>query len=76
MNVLAATVFTTRGVAFAAWTLVAFAIGAFLGMLIRRIIPAMAATLGAYLGLTCWPGWSCARTTPWRLTPPTRACST
>jgi hypothetical protein len=51
MNVLAATVFTTRGIAFAAWTLVAFALGAFLGMLIRRIIPAMAATLGAYLGL-------------------------
>jgi hypothetical protein len=51
MNVLAATVFTTRGIAFAAWTLAAFASGAFLGMLLRRIIPAMAATLGAYLGL-------------------------
>ncbi len=51
MNVLAATVFDTRGTDFAAWTLVAFAIGAFLGMLIRRVIPAMAATLGAYLGL-------------------------
>ncbi len=51
MNVLAATVFDTRGIDFAAWTLVAFAIGAFLGMLFRRIIPAMAATLGAYLGL-------------------------
>ncbi len=48
---LAATVFDTRGIAFAAWTLVAFAIGAFLGMLLRRVIPAMAATLGAYLGL-------------------------
>ena len=48
---LTATVFDTRGVAFAAWTLAAFAIGAFLGMLIRRIVPAMAATLGAYLGL-------------------------
>ena len=51
MNVLAATVFVTRGIAFAAWTLLAFAIGAFLGMLFRRIIPAMAATLGVYLGL-------------------------
>jgi hypothetical protein len=48
---LAATVFDTRGIDFAAWTLVAFAIGAFGGMLIRRIIPAMAATLGAYLGV-------------------------
>ncbi len=52
MNVLDAGVFTTHGIAFAAWTLVAFAIGAFLGMLLRRIIPAMAATLGAYLGLS------------------------
>jgi hypothetical protein len=52
MNVLAATVFTTRGVAFAAWTLIAFGIGAFFGMLLRRIVPAMAATLGAYLGLS------------------------
>ena len=51
MNVLAKTVFDTRGLDFAAWTLVAFAIGAFLGMLIRRIIPAMAATLGVYLAL-------------------------
>ena len=51
MNVLAAGVFASRGIAFGAWTLAAFAIGAFLGMLIRRIIPAMAATLGAYLGL-------------------------
>jgi hypothetical protein len=51
MNVLAKTVFDTRGVDFAAWTLLAFAIGAFLGMLIRRIVPAMAATLGVYLAL-------------------------
>ena len=51
MNVLAATVFGTRGIDFAAWVLLAFAIGAFLGMLIRRVIPAMAATLGAYLGV-------------------------
>ncbi len=51
MNVLAATVFDTRGVGFAAWALLAFAVGAFLGMLIRRTVPAMAATLGAYLGV-------------------------
>jgi hypothetical protein len=51
MTVLAATVFGTRGVAFAAWTLAAFAIGALAGMLIRRIVPAMAATLAVYLGL-------------------------
>jgi len=51
MNVLAKSVFDTRGIDFAAWTLIAFAIGAFLGMLIRKIIPAMAATLGVFLGL-------------------------
>jgi hypothetical protein len=51
MNVLAATVFDTRGTDFAAWVLLAFAIGAFLGMLFRRVVPAMAATLGAYLGV-------------------------
>ncbi len=51
MNDLAKTVFDTRGVDFAAWTLVAFTIGAFLGMYIRRIVPAMAATLGVYFGL-------------------------
>jgi hypothetical protein len=47
----AATLFDLRGVAFAAWTLAAFAIGALAGMLIRRVVPAMAATLAAYAGL-------------------------
>ncbi len=44
-------VFDLRGVAFAAWTLAAFAIGALAGMLIRRTVPAIAATLAAYAGL-------------------------
>ena len=51
MTVLTATVFDTRGVSFAAWTLAAFSIGALAGMFIRRIVPAMAITLGVYLGL-------------------------
>lgn len=51
LTVFSAGVFDTRGVVFAAWCLAAFAIGAFLGMLFRRVIGAMAATLGAYLGL-------------------------
>jgi hypothetical protein len=51
LTVLNATVFDTHGIAFAAWTLAAFAIGALAGMLIRRIVPAMAATLAAYTGL-------------------------
>jgi hypothetical protein len=42
-------VFDSRGLVFPAFTLVSFVIGAFLGMLFRRIIPAMAATLGVYL---------------------------
>ena len=43
--------FDLRGVAFAAWTLAAFAIGVLAGMLIRRTVPAIAATLAAYAGL-------------------------
>jgi hypothetical protein len=43
--------FDALGVAFAAWTLAAFAIGALAGMLIRRVVPAIAATLAAYAGL-------------------------
>jgi len=50
-NSLAAGLFDLRGVAFAAWTLAAFAIGALAGMLIRRVVIAMAATLAAYAGL-------------------------
>jgi ABC-type transport system involved in multi-copper enzyme maturation permease subunit len=51
MNVLTETVFSARGLVFPAFTLVAFAIGAFFGMLLRRIIPAMAVTLGVYLAI-------------------------
>jgi hypothetical protein len=40
--------FDLRGVAFAAWTLAAFSIGALAGMLIRRVVPAIVATLAGY----------------------------
>jgi hypothetical protein len=43
--------FDLRGVAFAAWTLTAFAMGALAGMLIRRVVPAIVATLAGYTGL-------------------------
>jgi ABC-type transport system involved in multi-copper enzyme maturation permease subunit len=43
--------FILRGVAFAAWTLAFFAIGALAGMLLRRVIPAIVATLAIYAGL-------------------------
>jgi hypothetical protein len=46
-----ARLFDLREVAFAAWTLAAFAIGALAGMLIRRVVPAIAATLAACAGL-------------------------
>jgi hypothetical protein len=51
-----ATPFATRlfglgEVAFPAWTLAAFAIGALAGMLIRRVVPAITAALAAYAGL-------------------------
>ncbi len=48
---LGTTVFDLRGIAFAAWTLAAFAIGSVAGVLIRRVLPAMAATLAAWAGL-------------------------
>jgi MFS family permease len=50
-NPLGPFVFNLRGVAFAAWTLAAFGIGALAGMLIRRVVPAIAATLAVYAGL-------------------------
>ena len=46
-----ARVFNLLGVAFGAWTLAAFAIGVLAGMLIRRAVPAIAATLAGYAGL-------------------------
>jgi ABC-type transport system involved in multi-copper enzyme maturation permease subunit len=53
---LGSTVFDLRGVAFAAWTLAAFAIGAVAGVLIRRVVPAMAATLATWAGLALVTG--------------------
>jgi hypothetical protein len=50
------TIFDLRGVALAAWTLAAFAIGGLSGILIRRIIPAMFATIAAYAGLAFMTG--------------------
>jgi hypothetical protein len=49
-------VFGLIGVAFAAWTLAAFAIGVLAGMLIRRVVPAIAATLAVYAGLALTTG--------------------
>jgi hypothetical protein len=43
--------FSLREVTFPAWTLAAFAIAALAGMLIRRVVPAIAVTLAAYAGL-------------------------
>src|SRR4029077_17839549 len=51
MSPFASGLFDLRGVAFAAWTLAAFAIGALAGVLIRRVVPAIVATLAAYAGL-------------------------
>jgi hypothetical protein len=48
--------FDLRGVAFAAWALAAFAIGVLAGILIRRVVPAMAATLAAWSGLAVVTG--------------------
>ena len=53
---LASGLFDLRGIAFAAWTLVAFAIGVLAGMLIRRVVPSIVATLAAYTGLALAAG--------------------
>jgi hypothetical protein len=55
-GLLTAIVFDLRGVVFAAWTLVAFAIGALAGMLIRRVVPAIVATLALYAALAVTAG--------------------
>jgi len=46
-----AVVFSLREVTFPAWTVATFAIGALAGMLIRRVVPAIVATLAVYAGL-------------------------
>jgi hypothetical protein len=56
LSPLMAITFDLRGVAFAAWALVAFAIGVLAGILIRRVIPAMFATLAAWSGLAVVTG--------------------
>ena len=45
------TLFGLREVTFPAWTVAAFTIGALAGMLIRRVVPAIVATLAVYAGL-------------------------
>src|SRR5579863_5162086 len=45
------TLFDLLGVALAAWTLTAFAVGVLAGILIRRVIPAIFATLASWTGL-------------------------
>ena len=50
------TMFDLRGVALPAWTLAAFAIGAAAGVLIRRVIPAMFATLAVWCALALATG--------------------
>jgi len=48
---LAPQLFDLRAVDFAAWTLAAFALGAFAGVVIRRTVPAIVASLAAWTGL-------------------------
>jgi len=48
---LAAQFFNLTGVDFAAWTLAAFALGAAAGVLIRRAVPAMFASMAVWSGL-------------------------
>jgi len=56
LSPLMAITFDLRGVAFAGWALVAFAIGVLAGVLIRRVVPAMFTTLAAWSGLAVVTG--------------------
>jgi hypothetical protein len=53
---LAPGLFNLHGVSFAAWTLVAFALGCLAGLLIRQVVPAIVATLAVYTGLVLVAG--------------------
>ncbi len=53
---LAPGLFDLSGAGFAAWTLAAFAIGGLSGVLLRRVVPAIVATLTTYAGLACAAG--------------------
>jgi hypothetical protein len=48
--------FDLRGIAFAAWVLTAFAMGALAGLLIRQVVPAIVAALAGYTGLAVVAG--------------------
>ncbi|HYM95710.1 MAG TPA: ABC transporter ATP-binding protein [Candidatus Sulfotelmatobacter sp.] len=50
------TLFDLSGVALAAWTLAAFAIGLLAGILVRRVVPAMFATVAAWAALAFGTG--------------------
>jgi ABC-type transport system involved in multi-copper enzyme maturation permease subunit len=56
LDLIDPTIFDLLGVALAAWVLAAFAIGALAGVLIRRVVPAMFATLAAWTGLAYGTG--------------------
>jgi hypothetical protein len=51
MTAISWSVFDATGLSYAAWTLTAFCLGAFLGLLVRRVLPAMAVTVGLYVAL-------------------------
>jgi len=51
ITVVSLGIFDAEGIALAAWTLAGFCIGAFIGMLVRRVLPAMVITLGVYAAL-------------------------
>jgi hypothetical protein len=62
-------VFALTGVAFPAWTLIAFALGAFAGVAIRRTVPALGAAMVAWAGLAIFTATSLR----WRYQPAIKA---
>jgi hypothetical protein len=55
---LAPVLFATRAIAPVGYAAFAFALGVLLGVVLRRTVPAMAATLGAFVAVQfIWPNW-------------------
>ena len=55
-NLLAPTIFDMHGVALPGWTLAAFAIGSLAGIVVRRVVPALFATLAVWTALAFLTG--------------------
>jgi ABC-type transport system involved in multi-copper enzyme maturation permease subunit len=71
-SLMSPNVFALTGIVFPAWTLIAFALGAFAGVAIRRTVPALAAAMAVWAGLAI----ATATSLRWRYQPAISATAT